>query len=457
MEYWIVVVDDEAVSLTEAKCLLDGENMRVSCLRSGRNLLKFIERHTPDLILLDILMPEMDGFETYHALRRYEEQTGRSNIPVIFLTGEDDTEIERRGLKAGASDFIHKPFDRDILTSRIRNTIMNHKTIESLEEEATVDKLTGFLNKSSGSGRIAHLCKESSGAFLIMDLDSFKLVNDLFGHDMGDRVLQVFADIVRHNTRETDVISRIGGDEFLAFFDGVAEESEVASLTRRLNSQLLAEAARLMGNDNGIPLGISIGAVTVPEYGRNYDTLFGQADTALYSVKQNGKHGYAFYRRDDNAVRYNSDDGSLEAQIERMAMIMNERNEQNGAMLLGSEAFANVYRFIMRLTKRYQVDATELLFHIVPGKENADPRVINESAAQFGRIVQKALRRSDIIMQNRPDQFFLFLPSMSGKDLHIVTDRILNRWNETEYASRVKIEYASRSINYSGEYQNEIK
>ena len=184
MDYWIVVVDDEAVSLIEAKCLLDEENMRVSCLRSGRNLLKFIERHTPDLILLDILMPEMDGFETYHALRRYEEQTGRSNIPVIFLTGEEDRETERRGLKAGASDFIHKPFDRDILLSRIKNTIMNHKTIESLEEEVTVDKLTGFLNKASGSEKIEKLCRETRGALLVMDLDNFKLVNDLFGHDM---------------------------------------------------------------------------------------------------------------------------------------------------------------------------------------------------------------------------------------------------------------------------------
>ena len=125
MDYWIVVVDDEPLSLTNAKNLLRANNMRTSCLRSGRELLDFVEKHTPDLILLDVLMPEMDGFETYRALRQFEADEGRPEIPVIFLTGEDNSEAERRGLKAGASDFIHKPFDEDILIKRINNTIFN--------------------------------------------------------------------------------------------------------------------------------------------------------------------------------------------------------------------------------------------------------------------------------------------------------------------------------------------
>ena len=93
MDYWVVVVDDEALSLTNAQNLLDKETMRTSCLRSGRDLLKFLEKNTPDLILLDILMPDMDGFETYKALRCYEDETCRSHIPVIFLTGENDCDM----------------------------------------------------------------------------------------------------------------------------------------------------------------------------------------------------------------------------------------------------------------------------------------------------------------------------------------------------------------------------
>ena len=119
MGYWIAVVDDEPLSLTNAKNMLHSRDMRVSCLRSGEDLLLFMEKHAPDLILLDILMPEMDGFDTYRALRKYEKETGRAQVPVIFLTGEDSSEAEKRGLKAGASDFIHKPFDEDILVNRI--------------------------------------------------------------------------------------------------------------------------------------------------------------------------------------------------------------------------------------------------------------------------------------------------------------------------------------------------
>ncbi len=123
MSYWIAVVDDDAIELKNAKNLLDGQDMRVSCLRSGADLLKFMENNNPDLILLDILMPEMDGFETFHLLREYEEENGKNITPVIFLSGDSDNATERRGLKDGAADVIRKPFDRGILISRIVKTI----------------------------------------------------------------------------------------------------------------------------------------------------------------------------------------------------------------------------------------------------------------------------------------------------------------------------------------------
>ena len=173
MNSWIVVVDDDMTCLANAKTILTGEGMRVSRLRSGHDLLKFMEKNTPDLILLDIMMPEMDGFQTYQALRRFEEEAGRKRTPVIFLTGAEDSETERRGLKAGASDFIRKPFNKEVLIRRIDNAITNAKTIETLTEEATTDGLTGFLNKSSGTAQISKLCEERAGTLMLFDLDSF--------------------------------------------------------------------------------------------------------------------------------------------------------------------------------------------------------------------------------------------------------------------------------------------
>ncbi|MBQ9334274.1 MAG: response regulator, partial [Lachnospiraceae bacterium] len=108
MEGWVVVVDDEPLNLTHIRSILAGEKNRVTCLRSGGELLRFIQKSEPDVILLDVIMPEMDGFETYRRLRIFEEQNERNEIPVIFLTGDKDTETEHKGLKLGASDFIHK-------------------------------------------------------------------------------------------------------------------------------------------------------------------------------------------------------------------------------------------------------------------------------------------------------------------------------------------------------------
>ena len=445
-EYWVVVVDDEPLSLINAKNLLREQHMKVSLMRSGKDLLKFVEKNTPDLILLDVRMPEMDGFETYEAYRKVEEEKGRIKTPVIFLTGENDIETERRGLRAGASDYIRKPFDRDILLERINNIIEQSKQIETLTEEATTDRLTGFLNKVSGTESVRKLCEEKTGALMILDLDSFKLVNDLFGHDMGDNILRTFAGIIRKNTREKDLVCRIGGDEFMAFFTELQSEEAVASLTSRINEQLLKEAEKLMGPDFGIPLGISAGVAWVPRHGRDYDVLFACADKALYTVKENGKHGYLVHSEtvpEDVSVE-NDVPGDLSAEIRRITKIVEERNEAGGALLLSQAAFSTIYRYMERFRKHYGGDATRILFSLTA--EDGDAAILSTVSEQFAATLQRSIRRSDIIMQHKANQFFLFLPGLSAENVSVVTGRILANWQASEYAARVQVSFASAGV-----------
>lgn len=442
MGYWIAVVDDEALSLTNARNLLTANDMKASCLRSGHDLIKFLEKNEPDLILLDILMPEMDGFETYRAIRKYEEDNGKPQTPVIFLTGENNSEIERRGLKAGASDFIRKPFDKDILIKRINNTIEKNKTIESLTEEATFDKLTGFLNKASGTDKVSGMCKNTSGALMILDLDNFKLVNDLYGHDMGDRVLVAFSDVVRHNVRAEDIVCRIGGDEFMAFFTGLTQKEAVAALTGRLNEQLMAEADILMGADHGIPLGISVGCAFAPEHATDYQILFQYADSALYNVKQNGKHGYDVF----DPVSLKADkDYDLERNMARVIQIVSERGEGTGALLLGQDAFSSNYRFIIRFLNRYGGSACRVLFRI-NAEENSV--IFSEIAAEFGNVLKNSLRKSDLIFRCNPDQFFVVLPLLTEEDVPELIGRVLEEWENTGLHERVKIEYVMSGVSF---------
>jgi diguanylate cyclase (GGDEF)-like protein len=369
-------------------------------------------------------------------VREFEKETKRSWTPVIFLTGENDSEVERRGLKEGASDFIHKPFDKDVLIKRVTNTIESARTIENLTEEATLDKLTGFLNKATGTAQISDLCDTQTGALLLLDLDNFKLVNDLFGHDMGDRILVALATVVRHNVRADDVVSRIGGDEFMVFLPLLTNEDAVSSLTERINVQLTYEANSLMGDDHGIPLGISVGAAFTPFHAKDYHSLFQFADTALYKAKLNGKHGYFIYE----PIADSEDDAeNLEYEIGRVSQILEERGDRKGALILGKDAFSWNYRFITRFIDRYDAVATRILFSLRQIQGGVVPPSTIE---EFAGIIKRNLRRSDIIFQNRPNQFFVVLPLLSSDDAPKVIDRVMSAWAKNPEHENTDINYA---------------
>lgn len=441
--YWVAVVDDEAISLTYAKKILSEQNIKTSCLKSGRMLLKFMENHSPDLILLDILMPEMDGFDTFSLLRKMEDDQGRHHTPVIFLTGENDSETESKGLVLGASDFIKKPFNKDILLRRINNSILNSKTIVSLREDAALDKLTGLLNKSGGTDLIRGMCEKNSGAVLIFDIDNFKLINDIYGHNKGDSMLVAFADILKKRIRSKDAAARIGGDEFLAFFCGISNENDILALSNRLNADIINEAKRLLGEDFDIPLGISTGCAMVPENGRDFKTLFILADDALYNVKQNGKHGYAVYKKETG--NSGSDSDSLEAELLRITQIVEEREGSNGALVLGKDAFITVYRYSRRIAVRYSGNAMRFLFSLTL-KDGADTDKFSYGTDEFCKILQRSLRKTDIILRNKPNQYFLLLPGLQKSDSTKVLDRIMTGWRQTAFADCINVRFVIEEV-----------
>ena len=436
MSYIVAVVDDSSVILENVRMLLAREEMSVVCMNSGERLLKYIVQNTPDIILLDILMPDMDGFDTYIALRKYEDHTGRRHVPVIFMSGSENSDTEEMSFVMGASDYISKPFNQDVLIRRIYRTISNNKTIENLTIEATVDHLTGFLNKTSGTEKVTKLCRRKTGALVIFDLDSFKLVNDLFGHKKGDMILKAFSDVVRKNTRETDTICRIGGDEFMAFFEDLTDTSVFYSMSKRLNHQLTLEAKRLLDKDFDIPLGISMGVVMVPEQGREYEKLFAMADGELYRVKQNGKHGYSIYAEDTTEA---GDEDSF-YKLDRLEKILEERNEKNGALVLGKDSFTVAYRFIMRLYRRYGGSAALLLFDLSPVDE-AEGDYMIEVVQQFGQILEKILRMSDMVMQSSSHGYFALLTECTEPEVLSAIKRIMDAYKELEHSRKVKVDY----------------
>jgi len=285
MAGWIVVVDDDVINIKTAGNILSNNNMRVTGIRSGAALLDFIKDNDPDLILLDIMMPDMDGYETFKRLRALEKELGRYETPVVFLTADSDIESEIKSLDVGASDFIRKPFIPEAFVKRIENILSNSERIKDLNAEAKADSLTRLMNRATVDKMIENAMRSRTGTLMMIDLDSFKLINDIYGHDGGDKILVAFSSILKSNMRSDDIVGRAGGDEFLAFITGHNEKS-ISGLTERFNAGILQKAKEFFGDDMKVPLGVSVGAV-YSQAGDELSELYKMADEALYDVKLN--------------------------------------------------------------------------------------------------------------------------------------------------------------------------
>lgn len=449
MAKWIIVVDDDTANLKMAGHILSKNNMRVTALKSGRAFLEYVEGNgMPDLVLLDIKMPEMDGFETLLKLREIEEKKGLMKTPVIFLTADEDADTETRGFEVGVSDFIRKPFNPDVLLRRLDNILSNSQEMQSLKSEATIDKLTGFLNKGATGVELAKLCTENTGCLMMIDLDSFKLVNDIYGHEMGDKVLIAFAQIIKDTVPTGSKNGRIGGDEFVTFAMGITSEAKVADITAKINEALVAKAKELMGDDMSIPLGASIGGIFVPRYGNEYNSLLKLADKSLYIVKKNGKHGYELYNEDTEDEAQDTEDLDIQA----ISEILGERSIQNVALQLDKDSFSPVYRYVIRYIIRHHINACKVLFTLTPSSGEADASY-NDSVDEFGNHIKDSLRKSDIFMRNRKNQYFVFLTDIREDSVGKVISHIIEDWKKKGVDNLI----ISHETEFIGNDQEQVK
>lgn len=403
----ILIVDDEKMMLKMAARILSKKYKTISA-SSGAEAIELFKAERPDMVLSDLLMPEMDGYTLHRELQEISDDP----VPIMFMTADESDEAESRGFEIGAADYIRKPLKPDVLLRRIGNIIDNLDKLTGLRKAATIDPMTGLLNKAASQREFTKLCSSAAGVLMMIDLDSFKLVNDLYGHNMGDKVLIAVAEILRHGLRSSDTIGRMGGDEFIAFCNGMHNEEEIAHKVDQINQMLTDEARRLMGVDMNIPLGVSFGCVFTPDEGTDFVELSKKADKALYSVKQNGKHGSAFYH-EDRPVETNS-----ARTISGMQMILGERNQKPGAYIIDFEQFKVIYRLAVRIVANYQKGIQ--LLQLTLADENA--------ANEFLEVLSHCLRRSDCVTQHGANQFFVLLLEANRDDVELVKRRIFESW-----------------------------
>ncbi|GAB6042368.1 GGDEF domain-containing response regulator [Endothiovibrio diazotrophicus] len=283
----LLIVDDEKNNralLTE----LFKNQYKIYLAKHGHMALELARKYKPDVILLDVLMPELDGYETLKALKEQEETR---HIPVIFITALDRHTDEEKGLLLGAVDYISKPFMPAIVRARVTNHMQIMRQRRLLESHARVDALTELPNRRYLEERLQASYPEVEEISLaIMDVDRFKQYNDHYGHAAGDRVLQQVAKVLGGSLlRETDFIARYGGEEFVA----------ILPHTDRPGALLIADGLRRAVEALGIEhddstsgvVTISIGGITVkPVAGRLPGATLEQADAQLYRSKQAGRN-----------------------------------------------------------------------------------------------------------------------------------------------------------------------
>jgi len=312
----ILIVDDTRANLVALQVLLKPVEADVLIAESGQQALLLAAENKENiaLILLDVLMPVMDGFEVARLLNENEKTR---SIPVIFITADqDDAHIEEAYL-SGAVDYIQKPIRKTALISKIRVFLdlwlLRHGLELEVEQRrvaehrvehlATHDPLTNLPNRRGLYEELNELIYRSkrykySSAVIYVDLDGFKHVNDHFGHEAGDRLLTQVAANFKAIVRQTDSVARIGGDEFIVLITDIDGET---SLITKIES-LLNEASRpLQFNRHQIATGASIGIALYPDHGDDAETLLHHADQAMYQAKQQGKNTFRFFTEDINA------------------------------------------------------------------------------------------------------------------------------------------------------------
>lgn len=292
----LLVVDDQPINIHTIYQIFHTDH-EVFAATSGAQALEFCRHTPPDLILLDVVMPEMDGLEV---CRRLKAEPSTADIPIIFVTAQTDPTDETRALETGGVDFITKPANPAVVRARVKTHLTLKAQGDILRGLVFVDGLTGVANRRRFDEMLQaefRRCRRSATplALLMIDIDHFKRYNDHYGHPTGDACLQAVASALKgHFTRSHDLVARYGGEEFVYLIP------ECSQADSRVKAENLRQAVQGLGiphaaspTDSSVTLSIGVAAF-IPDGQNTPQQLVAAADKALYVAKASGRNRVCF-------------------------------------------------------------------------------------------------------------------------------------------------------------------
>ncbi|MCD6260032.1 MAG: diguanylate cyclase [Helicobacteraceae bacterium] len=285
----ILVIDDTATNIQILVELLD-DTYDVIVATDGRTALEIADEELPDLILLDIIMPFMDGFEVCKQLK---ENPKTKNIPIIFLTAQTDEESIEKAYEVGGNDYVLKPLKPKELMARVKTQLELQRSIKNLEYLSSYDSMTGILNRRKffELAKISFETKKEDLFAVMIDIDNFKNINDVHGHAAGDIVIKTIVSKIADMLPEESIFARLGGEEFVIVCN-YEDEKKLFDLLEEIRNSI--KDLTLNIENHLIRFTISMGIAQYKETFVIIDDLLKEADAMLYKAKETGRDKVIF-------------------------------------------------------------------------------------------------------------------------------------------------------------------
>lgn len=298
----ILIVEDDKISAELFRRVLEHEGYTVFISYDGLDIHKSINEHDLDIILLDIILPDTNGYDILQSLQNAEDT---KNIPVIMMTSLNSAQDVKKALDLGALDYIRKPCEPIELIARIHSALRLKLKQDLLNEFAQRDALTHLYNRWYFNQIIDKLISDKGKyakgiAFVMLDCDHFKKVNDRYGHTTGDEVLEAVANVLSKSVKKADIACRFGGEEFcLILLDTSISQAYMVAERIRTNVEKIPFIFKYENFTVTVSCGVSH---TQALDDKSTVTLVTESDTALYEAKKNGRNRTEIYKEDDELV-----------------------------------------------------------------------------------------------------------------------------------------------------------